>query len=122
VEPEDVDYINAHASSTRLGDRAEALAVAAALGEHASRVPISGTKGLYGHPLGASPAIETAIVALAIDRGFVPGTANLEQPDADNTLNLIGSRGLAQRPEVVLKNAFGFGGVNAALVLGAAPT
>jgi 3-oxoacyl-[acyl-carrier-protein] synthase II len=119
-EPQDVEYINAHASATRLGDRAEALAVSTALGEYANRVPISGTKGLYGHPLGASPAIETAISALAIARGFVPGTANLDQPDADNTLNVIDARGLNHRPRVVLKNAFGFGGVNAALVLCAA--
>jgi 3-oxoacyl-[acyl-carrier-protein] synthase II len=120
-EPQDVEYVNAHASATRLGDRAEALAVRIALGEHATRIPISGTKGLYGHPLGASPAIETAICAMAIQRGFVPGTANLEQPDADNPLNVIDARGLNHRPRVVLKDAFGFGGVNAALVLCAAP-
>jgi 3-oxoacyl-[acyl-carrier-protein] synthase II len=122
VEPHEIDYINAHASSTRLGDRAEALALGAALAEHASRIPISGTKGLYGHPLGASPAIETAIVALAMQRGFVPGTTNLDRPDADSTLNLIDNRGMELQPKIVLKNAFGFGGVNAALVLGADPT
>jgi 3-oxoacyl-[acyl-carrier-protein] synthase II len=121
ADPEDVEYVNAHASSTRLGDRAEAVAVSAALGEYAIRVPISGTKGLYGHPMGASPAIETAISALAIARGFVPGTTNLEQPDADSTLNLIEPGGLELQPRIVLKNAFGFGGVNAALVLGTAP-
>ena len=83
-------------------------------------MPVSGTKGLYGHPLGASGAIETAISALAIARGWLPGTTNLEQPDADNTLNLIGPAGLRQQPDVVITNAFGFGGINAALVLSAA--
>jgi 3-oxoacyl-[acyl-carrier-protein] synthase II len=122
VQPHEMDYMHAHAWSSRDGDRAEALALGAALGAYASRIPISGTKGLYGHPLGASPAIETAIVALAMGRGFVPGTTNLDRPDADNTLNLIDECGLSLQPRIVLKNAFGFGGVNAALVLGADPT
>jgi 3-oxoacyl-[acyl-carrier-protein] synthase II len=84
-----------------------------------SDVPVSGTKGLYGHPLGASGAIEAAICALAIQRGFVPGTTNLVRADEVNPLNLIGPGGLDFRPQVVLSNAFGFGGINAALVLGA---
>jgi 3-oxoacyl-[acyl-carrier-protein] synthase II len=120
LEPLDVDYVNAHASSTPLGDRAEARAIQCALGERAARVPVSGTKGLYGHPLGASGAIETAICALAISRGRLPGTTNLARPDADNPLNLIGPAGLGQPPRVVVNNAFGFGGINAALVLTAA--
>jgi 3-oxoacyl-[acyl-carrier-protein] synthase II len=112
----EVEYVNAHASSTPIGDRVEAQAIGSVLG---SRVPVSGTKGLYGHPLGASGAIETAIAALAICRGYVPGTANLARADSDNPLNLIGPAGLRQRPRVVLNNAFGFGGINAALILGA---
>jgi 3-oxoacyl-[acyl-carrier-protein] synthase II len=120
VGPADIDYVNAHASATPIGDRAEARAIQAALGEHTGRVPVSGTKGLYGHPLGASGAIETAISALAISRGTLPGTTNLVEADADNPLNLIGPAGLAQRSRVVMTNAFGFGGINAALVLSAA--
>src|SRR5207244_3032422 len=100
------DYVNAHASATPLGDRAEARAIQCALGEDVARVPVSGTKGLYGHPLGASGAIETAICALAISRGFLPGTTNLTRADADNRLNLIGPTGLRQQPKVVLNNAF----------------
>jgi 3-oxoacyl-[acyl-carrier-protein] synthase II len=119
VAPADIDYVNAHASATPIGDHAEARAIECALGEHVSRVPVSGTKGLYGHPLGASGAIETAISALAIARGRLPGTTNLAQPDADNRLNLIGPAGLRVQPEVVINNAFGFGGINAALVLAA---
>ncbi|GAC1318175.1 MAG: beta-ketoacyl-ACP synthase II [Chloroflexota bacterium] len=117
VHAEDVEYVNAHASATPVGDRAEVRAIAAALGPHAKRVPVSGTKGLYGHPLGASGAIETAIAALAMHEGFVPGTANLVQADPDNPLNLVGPSGLKARPQVVVNNAFGFGGINAALVL-----
>jgi 3-oxoacyl-[acyl-carrier-protein] synthase II len=117
--PGDVDYVNAHASATQIGDRAEVRAIQYALGAHATRVPVSGTKGLYGHPLGASGAIETAISALTISRGTLPGTTNLARADADNPLNLIGPDGLAQPPSVVVNNAFGFGGFNATLVLGA---
>jgi len=119
VQPRQIEYVNAHASATPLGDRAETRAIELALGRFASAVPVSGTKGLYGHPLGASGAIETAISALAICCGFVPGTTNLANPDGDNGLNLIGPTGLCLRPRVVLKNAFGFGGINAALILGA---
>ena len=78
AEPEEVDYVNAHGSSTPLGDRAEATAMARVFGPHLGRVRVSGTKPLYGHPLGASGAIETAIVALALHHGFLPGT--LEPP------------------------------------------
>ena len=120
VEPADVGYVNAHASSTPIGDRAEVSAIQCALGEHATRVAVSGTKGLYGHPLGASGAIEAALCALAISRGHLPGTTNLRCADDDNPLNLVGPDGLAERPRIVLNNAFGFGGINAALVLVAA--
>jgi 3-oxoacyl-[acyl-carrier-protein] synthase II len=119
VAPADVDYVNAHATATPIGDRAEARAIQCALGAHAAHVPVSGTKGLYGHPLGASGAIETAICALAISRAYLPGTINLACPDADNPLNLIGPAGLRQQPRVVVNNAFGFGGINASLVLAA---
>jgi 3-oxoacyl-[acyl-carrier-protein] synthase II len=120
VEPADVGYVNAHASSTPIGDRAEVSAIQCALGEHATRVAVSGTKGLYGHPLGASGAIEAALCALAISRGHLPGTTNLRCADDGNPLNLVGPDGLAERPRIVLNNAFGFGGINAALVLVAA--
>ena len=119
LDAAEVEYVNAHASATPIGDRAESRALLSALGEHAPSVPVSGTKGLYGHPLGASGAIETAICALAIARGHIPGTTNLVAADEDNQLNLIGPAGLCAQPRVVLNNAFGFGGINAALVLAA---
>ena len=119
LRPDQVEYVNAHASSTPIGDRAEAAAIQCALGEHGTCVPVSGTKGLYGHPLGASGAIETAISALAISRGCLPGTTNLARADEDNPLNLIGPAGLHEQANIVVNNAFGFGGINAALVLAA---
>ena len=77
VDPSTIDYVNAHASSTPIGDVAEARALALALGERAATVPVSGTKALYGHPLGASGAIEAAICALAIRDGWAPASVNL---------------------------------------------
>jgi 3-oxoacyl-[acyl-carrier-protein] synthase II len=117
VVPEQIEYVNAHASATPLGDRAEAIAIRTALGRVADSVPVSGTKGLYGHPLGASGAIETAILALALERGWLPGTTNLEVPDPENALQLVPPGGVDRGVDVGMNNAFGFGGINAALVL-----
>jgi 3-oxoacyl-[acyl-carrier-protein] synthase II len=82
----------------------------------AARVPVSGTKGLYGHPLGASGAIEAAITALAFHHGLLPGTCNLETLDPRCELNVL-TAPCALRPEAALSTSFGFGGMNAALVL-----
>lgn len=116
-----VDYVNAHASSTPLGNSVEARAIARALGPHARNVPVSGTKAYYGHPLGASGAIEASISALAIARGWAPGTVNLEQLDPDVGEHLPGVRGEPLRGTIggVLSTSFGFGGLNAALALSA---
>ena len=84
VDPAEIDYVNAHASSTPIGDVAEARAIALALGERAATVPVSGTKALYGHPLGASGAIEAAICALTIRDGWAPASVNLVEPDPDD--------------------------------------
>ena len=81
LKANEIDYVNAHASSTPLGDTVEARAIARALGPRARSVPVSGTKAYYGHPLGASGAIEAAICSLAIARGWAPGTVNLTDPD-----------------------------------------
>src|SRR6202011_2464506 len=83
VEPGEIDYVNAHASSTPIGDVAEARAISLTLGERAATVPVSGTKALYGHPLGASGAIEAAICALAIANGWAPPSVNLVEPDPE---------------------------------------
>ncbi len=121
VGPDEIEYVNAHASSTPLGDLAEARAIALALGDRAARTPVSGTKALYGHPLGASGGIEAAICALAIRDGWVPASVGLREPDPEIDALLPGllreaRSGTYQR---VLSTSFGFGGLNAALVLGA---
>jgi 3-oxoacyl-[acyl-carrier-protein] synthase II len=120
VDPAEIDYVNAHASSTPIGDVAEARAITLALGERASTVPVSGTKAYYGHPLGASGAIEAAICALAIRDGWAPPTVNLEQPDPDSAqlLPMLLRDGCPGTYRRVLSTSFGFGGLNAAVVLG----
>jgi 3-oxoacyl-[acyl-carrier-protein] synthase II len=121
VASEDIDYVSAHASSTPIGDVAEARAIALALGDRATSVPVSGTKALYGHPLGASGAIEAAICALAMRDGWAPASVNLVEPDPDVAAILAcllreGREGEYRR---ILSTSFGFGGLNAALVFGA---
>jgi 3-oxoacyl-[acyl-carrier-protein] synthase II len=115
--PERIGYVNAHASSTELNEPAEARAIHRALGPHAERTPVSGTKGLYGHALGASGAVEAAITAMALERCVLPGTCNLRTPDPDIPLTVLAEAREA-RVEAALTNSFGFGGMNAALVLG----
>lgn len=117
VAPEEIAYINAHGSSTPLNDPTETLAIKQVFGAHAYRVPLSSTKGYYGHALGASGAFEAAISALAIARGWIPPTLNLDTPDPACDLDYTPRVGRALSPEVVLSNSFGFGGINAALVL-----
>jgi 3-oxoacyl-[acyl-carrier-protein] synthase II len=121
VEAAEIEYVNAHASSTPIGDIAEARALTIALGERAATVPVSGTKALYGHPLGASGAIEAAICALAIRDGWAPASVNLEapEPELDGLLPGLLREGRDGTYRRVLSTSFGFGGLNAALVLGA---
>src|SRR5690349_18088693 len=117
VAPPEVGYINAHASSTPLNDSTETVAIKQVFGDHAYRLSISGTKGYYGHALGASGAIEAAICALAMERRWLPPTINLERPDPACDLDCLRGEGRTASPEVVLTNSFGFGGINAAVVL-----
>lgn len=117
IPPEAVDHINAHASSTSLNDTAETLAIRLALGGHADAVSVSGTKPFYGHALGASGAIETAVSCLSIAHGWAPPTLNLEMPGEGCDLDYVSGSGRPQGIRTVLTNSFGFGGINAALVL-----
>jgi 3-oxoacyl-[acyl-carrier-protein] synthase II len=112
--------VSAHASSTPLGDIAEARAIALALGDRAATVPVSGTKALYGHPLGASGAIEAGIAALAFRDGWVPASVNLDEPEPEIGSLLPGLLHEARGGEYrrILSTSFGFGGLNAALVVG----
>ena len=116
VSPGEVGYINAHGSSTPLNDPTETSSIKQVFGDQAYRVPLSGTKGYYGHALGASGAIEAAICALAARHGWLPPTVNLEIPDPACDLPQVTGEGCDLAPEVLLSNSFGFGGINAALV------
>jgi 3-oxoacyl-[acyl-carrier-protein] synthase II len=115
VAPTAVAYVNAHGSSTPLNDPMETAALKQVFGDHAYRLAVSGTKGYYGHPLGASGAIEAAITALALARAWLPPTLNLDAPDVACDLNYLPRDGAVARPDVALSNSFGFGGVNASL-------
>ena len=116
VPPEAVSYVNAHGSSTPLNDPTEALAIRTVMGRFAERVRISGTKGYYGHPLGASGAIEAAICALVSRRGWLPPSVTLHQPDPACEFDYVRGEGEAVEPEYLMSNSFGFGGINAALL------
>lgn len=117
VAPSDIEYVNAHGSSTPLNDPTETLAIKEVFGDHAYRLQMSGTKGYYGHALGASGAIETAICALAMEHEWLPPTVNLTVADEACDLNFLPGSGRSARVDHVLTNSFGFGGINAALVL-----
>jgi 3-oxoacyl-[acyl-carrier-protein] synthase II len=117
IGPEQVEYVNAHASSTVLNEPAEARALHHALGPRAATVPVSGTKGLHGHALGATGAIEAAITILALQHGVLPGTANLRQLDPACELCVVRDPTPAPGTALALSTSFGFGGLNAALVL-----
>jgi 3-oxoacyl-[acyl-carrier-protein] synthase II len=119
---EEVEAVNAHGSSTVLNDRTETMAIKEVLGERARRVPVSGTKGLHGHALGASGAMEAAIAALSVAEGFLPPTANLDHPDPECDLDYVPRVGRAGPVRTVISNSFGFGGTNACLVLQAIET
>src|SRR5260370_8298657 len=117
VTPPEVGYINAHGSSTPLNDSTETTAIKQVFGAHAYRLTMSGTKGHYGHALGASRAGEAGICALAMQRRWLPPTLNLEHPDPACDLDCLPGDGRAAAPEIVVSNSFGFGVINASLVL-----
>jgi 3-oxoacyl-[acyl-carrier-protein] synthase II len=116
LEPGDVDYINAHGTSTPLGDAMETRAIKLALGEHAGRVMISSTKSILGHCLGAAGGLEAAATVLAMETGKVPPTINLDDPDPCCDLDYVPNVARDASVEVAMSNSFGFGGHNAAIV------
>jgi len=117
VEPHEIEYVNAHGSSTPLNDPTETRAIRSVFGDHATKLQVSSTKAYYGHALGASGAMETAICAMALEREWLPPTLNLEDPDDGCDLDYIPGVGRKSRVDYILNNSFGFGGINAALVL-----
>jgi 3-oxoacyl-[acyl-carrier-protein] synthase II len=115
---EQIDYINAHASSTQLNDSTETAAIKEVFDDHARHIPVSGTKGYHAHPLGATGAIEAAICALALDRQWVPPTINYRNSDPACDLDVVPNHGRPIELNYVMSNSFGFGGINACVVLG----
>ena len=116
VSTDQVDYINAHASSTQLNDANEAFCIRKVFGARADEIPVSGTKAYYGHPLGASAAIEGVICALAIREGLIPPTLNYRNPDSACDLDVVPNEPRKKTLTHVLSNAFGFGGINSCVI------
>jgi 3-oxoacyl-[acyl-carrier-protein] synthase II len=117
LRPEAVDHLNAHATSTPAGDPAEARAIRAVFGDHADRLPVSATKSMTGHLLGAAGAVEALLCVRALEVQLLPPTINLDQPDPDCPLDHVVGKARRCAVRVALSNSFGFGGTNASLVL-----
>ena len=118
LSPDQIDYINAHASSTQLNDATETLAIKEVFGEHARKIPVTGTKAFTSHPLGATGAIEATICALALEHQHVPPTLHRDHPDESCDLDVVPHHGRATKLDYVMSNSFGFGGINACVILG----
>jgi 3-oxoacyl-[acyl-carrier-protein] synthase II len=118
LQPHEIEHVNAHASATPLNDKTETMALKVVFGEHAPHIPITATKAMHGHALGASGAFEAAIAALTLVNDFLPATINLRNPDPECDLDYTSSGGREQRVHTILSNSFGFGGINASLVFG----
>jgi 3-oxoacyl-[acyl-carrier-protein] synthase II len=116
VAPRDVDYINAHGTSTPHGDKVETIAIRRCFGEYADKVAVSSTKSMTGHLLGAAGGLEAGITVLSVYRQVVPPTINLDTPDAECNLDYVPNTARKQTIEYALSNSFGFGGTNAALL------
>ncbi|HEY3376610.1 MAG TPA: beta-ketoacyl-ACP synthase II [Armatimonadota bacterium] len=117
LRPEEIDYVNAHGSATPLNDKTETMALKSVFGAHAARMAISGTKGHHGHALGATGAFEAVACALALEEQYVPPTLSLDTPDPECDLDYTPNQGRTRALDVILSNSFGFGGINACLVM-----
>jgi len=121
LAPNDIHYINAHGTSTPVGDRIETLAIKTVFGDQAYKIPVSSTKSMTGHLLGAAGGLEAAICALVIQHGILPPTINYETPDPDCDLDYVPNKARKASVQHVLSNSFGFGGTNASLILSMHP-
>jgi 3-oxoacyl-[acyl-carrier-protein] synthase II len=117
VNPEEIEYVNAHGTSTPLGDKAETLAIKTVFGAHAKKLAVSSTKSMTGHLLGAAGGLETGICALAVYHGVLPPTINYENPDPECDLDYVPNTARPVKVRAVLSNSFGFGGTNGCLIL-----
>jgi 3-oxoacyl-[acyl-carrier-protein] synthase II len=118
LDPDEIDYINAHGTSTPLGDRAETKAIKNIFGGHAGRLSISSTKSQLGHSLGASGGIELVITVKALERSVIPPTINLDNPDPECDLDYTPNQPRERRLRTAMSNSFGFGGHNASVIVG----
>ncbi|MFO7322950.1 MAG: beta-ketoacyl-ACP synthase II [Chloroflexota bacterium] len=118
LEPKDIDYINAHGTSTELNDKTETIAIKSALGEQAYEIPISSTKSVTGHLMGAAGSVEAVFSIMALRENFVPPTVNLDNQDPECDLNYTPHTGVSHPIDVVMSNSFGFGGHNAVVIFG----
>ncbi|HZU96717.1 MAG TPA: beta-ketoacyl-[acyl-carrier-protein] synthase family protein [Planctomycetota bacterium] len=119
ISPDEIDYVNAHGTSTPQNDPAETRALKTALGERARAIPVSSTKSQIGHTISAAGAIEAIVTALALERSIVPPTINLEEPDVECDLDYVPGVARTKKLGIAQSNSFGFGGQNAILILGA---
>jgi len=117
VKPDDIDYINAHGTSTQLNDVMETKAIKATFGERAYKIPISSTKSMTGHMIGCAGAMEPAICIMTIVNGVIPPTINYENPDPECDLDYVPNTARKAELNTVLTNSFGFGGHNSVLIL-----
>ena len=122
VDPTEIGYVNAHGTSTKLGDVAETKAIKAVFGDHAYKLAVSSTKSVHGHLLGAAGAIEAAACILALNRGLLPPTINLDNQDPECDLDYVPNKARKADVKVALSNSFGFGGHNATLVIKKGPS
>jgi 3-oxoacyl-[acyl-carrier-protein] synthase II len=119
LEPTDIEYINAHGTSTQIGDLTETVAIKRVFGDHAYKLAVSSTKSMTGHLLGAAGGLESAIAALVVKNGIIPPTINYEKPDPACDLDYVPNKARQQRVRHIMSNSFGFGGTNATLVFSA---
>ena len=117
IKCEEIDYINAHGTSTPYNDKFETDAIKSVFGEHAYKMAVSSTKSMTGHMLGAAGGIEAAICSLALKDGFIPATINYKTPDPDCDLDYVQNEGRKKEIKYALSNSFGFGGHNATIIL-----
>ena len=115
IDHHDVDYINAHGTSTRLNDLMETRAIKRVFGERAAKIAVSSTKSMTGHTLGAAGAIESVFTALTVERGIITPTINQEHPDPECDLDYVPNHSRPAKVRIALNNSFGFGGTNTTL-------
>jgi 3-oxoacyl-[acyl-carrier-protein] synthase II len=117
INPEQVDYINAHGTSTKLNDQYESEAIEKVFGSHAKDLHVSSTKGVTGHCIGAAGGIEAIYTTLAVHHNVIPPTANYQNPDPACKLNYTPNQAVEKRINVAISNSFGFGGTNATIAI-----